>query len=361
MIATPRRVELSLGARSHAILIGDGLLGQLADLLPADLLAAPLVLVADAGVPDSIVAPVRRLIQPRLALELPIIGGERAKSWESAGEILARLIEVRLPREGAIVALGGGALGDLAGFCAAVYQRGVPIVQLPTTLLAQLDSAVGGKSAVNHGGMKNLVGAIAQPRLVVADTSALATLPPAERWSGLGEVAKYALLDPTSVWPLIEGRLEALAGNADPAAWPALVEACVRIKVRAVEADEREGSTRAALNLGHTLGHALEAAADGRLSHGLAVVLGLRAALRLSLRAGLLPEAEFERALALLAPFPAEPPSLDAARIREALLHDKKRTAQGLRFVLLRGLGRPELIPDLPERWIDDEIERARG
>jgi 3-dehydroquinate synthetase len=259
----------------------------------------------------------------------------------------------KVGRDGHVVALGGGVLTDLAGFAAAVYLRGIPWISVPTTLLAQVDAGLGGKTGANLRAGKNLVGAFHQPRLVVADTSVLSTLPERERWSGLAEVVKCALLAPAQDArgvPLFErcerGLERAAAGDADELA--ALVDACQRMKAATVAGDEREGGARASLNLGHTAGHAIEAAtAYQAFTHGEAVALGLRAAIALSRARGLLGDAEAERATKLVRRLKIAPDRSLSPAQREAALAamslDKKARAGQVSFVLLRGLGSWEL------------------
>jgi 3-dehydroquinate synthase len=347
----------------HPVWVGESLLGRLDELLPRELREVPAALVWDSKLPGPLVATVSDRLRRRLALEFSVPAGEAAKTWQEAGRLLEMLAAARLPREAVLISLGGGAVCDLVGFCAAVYQRGVALVHLPTTVLAQVDASIGGKTGVNLGGVKNQVGAFHQPRMVLADLTALRSLSEQEIWSGLGEVVKMALLRPERLWARVAGQLPVLvaaaaSGSAAPL-WLPLVAECIEAKLEIVSGDERDAGGRAALNLGHTVGHALEAAARGLLPHGLAVVSGLRAALRLSERRGWLGPADLARGLDLLTPFPLSAASPDREIARAALLQDKKRTARGLRFVLLRGLGRPELTEDLPMEWVVEELDRA--
>jgi 3-dehydroquinate synthetase len=268
-------------------------------------------------------------------------------------------------REGRfVVAVGGGVLTDLAGFAAAIYLRGIPWISVPTTLLAQVDAGLGGKTGANLRAGKNLVGAFHQPRAVVCDPNALSTLPPRELWSGLAEVVKCALLAPdedAGGVPLLERcerDLEAAAAG-DPEALAAMVAACLRVKARIVAGDEREGGARAFLNLGHTVGHALEAATGyQRFTHGEAVALGLRGALRLSHARKLLDARSLQRALDLVARLKVSPDRRLSTGEREtaleALAHDKKAREGRVRFVLLAGLGGPRV-----EEVSADECVRA--
>ena len=255
-----------------------------------------------------------------------------------------------LGRDGFVVAIGGGVLTDLAGLAAALYLRGVPWVSVPSTLLAQVDAGLGGKTGANLRAGKNLVGAFHQPRVVLCDPALLSTLPERERWSGLAEVVKCALLEPAML-DACEALLDR-AAQGDPAALAPLVEASLRHKARVVSADAREGAARAFLNLGHTVGHALEAATGyARFTHGEAVALGLRGALELS--RPLLAPADHARALRLVSRLRVQPDArLDAAereRALQALTRDKKTKAGQVRFVLLRALGAPELVAVEPE------------
>ncbi len=270
--------------------------------------------------------------------------GEAAKTWSVLGRLLEELVRRGLRRDGGIVALGGGTVGDVAGFAAALALRGVPVVQAPTTLLAASDSALGGKTAVDFPTGKNLAGAFHAPRLVVVDTSTLETLPTRAYRSGLAEVVKASMLD--AGFHRAMARLEAPLAARAPAAVPEAVRRSLLVKSRAVADDpfERTGE-RAALNLGHTVGHALETASGHRLEHGEAVAWGLLAALRLSVtRAGLAPwmaEALSERVARLVSP---PRPSAAAARAVPALLRaDKKADRAGLRAVLLARPGRTVL------------------
>ncbi|MFL5365273.1 MAG: 3-dehydroquinate synthase family protein [Myxococcales bacterium] len=274
------------------------------------------------------------------------------------------LVERGLGRDGFVVAVGGGVLTDLAGLAAALYLRGIPWISVPTTLLAQVDAGLGGKTGANLRSGKNLVGAFHQPHAVVCDPNALSTLPPRELWSGLAEVVKCALLAPdedAGGIPLLERcerDLEA-AASGDREALAAIVTACLRVKARIVAADEREGGARAFLNLGHTVGHALEAATGyQRFTHGEAVALGLRGALRLSHARKLLDVPSLQRALDMVARVKIGADRRLSGEEKDAALaalaHDKKARAGRVRFVLLAGLGGPRV-----EEVSADECVRA--
>jgi 3-dehydroquinate synthase len=239
------------------------------------------------------------------------------------------------------VALGGGVIGDMAGFAAATWQRGVPFVQIPSTLLAQVDSSVGGKTAINHPQGKNMIGAFHQPQLVLADTALLDTLPDRELSAGLAEVIKYGLIRDVAFLDWLEANMEALLAR-DPAALAHAVRRSCEHKAEVVAADERESGLRETLNLGHTFGHAIETGVGyGEWLHGEAVAAGTVLAAEMSARLGWMTEAEVARTRRLftLARLPVDAPSMPAARWIELMGHDKKVRAGRIRLVLLRGLG----------------------
>ena len=301
------------GARPYAVHVGPGLLDRVGPLLRGCGLGGRLALVSDTNVLT------RWLSRPLASLRdagydvvtVAIAPGEVNKTLAAAERVFHHLAEAGLGRDDAILALGGGVVGDLAGFVAATWQRGVPFVQLPTTLLAQCDASIGGKVAVDLPSGKNLVGAFHAPRIVVADVDTLATLPRRERWNGLAELVKAALVADAKLLDRLGPRIEALGdGTVETAELTSLLADAVGIKAALVTADERdERGLRAILNFGHTVGHALEVATDySALLHGEAIVLGMRAAIALSVRLGRLRPEEAARALAPLVKFPAPPP-----------------------------------------------------
>jgi shikimate kinase/3-dehydroquinate synthase len=288
-------------------------------------------------VSDTAVAPLYAERVGPLQGRIEVEPGETAKTIAEAEGILRRLAREGMTREDHVVALGGGVVGDLAGFCAHLYQRGVEVVQVPTTLVAQVDSALGGKTGVDLPEGKNYAGAYHLPAAVIADTATLETLPGSELAAGFVEVLKTGLLAGGTLWERVR-RIEAL----DPAGLEEIVFACARYKCGVVAADERDGGIRAALNLGHTVGHAIEAASGyTRYRHGEAVGLGLLAALRLSDAADL--RAEVEAILARHGLPVALDPEIATEAILDALQRDKKRTAEGVGFVLLSEPGRPRV------------------
>ncbi len=288
--------------------------------------------------------------------------GEPSKSVRQADQLWGELIAAGADRRWAVVALGGGVIGDLAGFVAATLLRGLPLVQVPTTLLAQVDSSVGGKVGVNHKLGKNLIGAFHQPRLVLADTDTLATLPRREITAGLGEVVKYGFIGDRPFLDDLSATLPELRSQPDSARWPQIVAHSVRAKAAVVQADEHETGVRATLNFGHTVGHALEAVTRyKRFKHGEAVLIGMRAALDLSCGTGHLPETERDRGFELLDRLPVGPTVADLS-LDETLAatgHDKKAEGGQARFVLLDGaLGQATLPTAVDPDLVRDALRR---
>ena len=333
-------LTIELGARAYPIRVGHGLLANPHSF--AEARGRAVRLVTDRNVAAHYLEPVRKALGLETGHCLVLPAGEAQKTFDNASRLLDWLLESQLPRDGVVVALGGGVIGDLAGFAAAICQRGVDVIQVPTTLLAQVDSSVGGKTGVNHARGKNLIGAFHQPRAVVADIDTLKTLPRRELLAGIAEVIKYGLLGDAEFFGQLEPSLPALLA-LDPATLAATVGHCCRMKSRIVEQDEREAGARALLNLGHTFGHAIEAHVgyEGWL-HGEAVAVGLCMAADLSQRLGWLPAADAKRAQALvrLAGLPTAPPKgLAPKRFLELMGHDKKVKDGRLRLVLLKALG----------------------
>jgi len=334
-------VEVAGAGGSYRIHVGPALLGRTGEHLAALGLGPRAAVVTDEGVPARHVEAVLESLQAAgLKAELVSLpAGEGTKSLEQAARLYDRFVAAGLDRHAVVLALGGGVVGDLAGYAAATFLRGLPLVQLPTTLLAQVDSSVGGKVGVNLPQGKNLVGAFHQPRLVLADVSVLATLAPREFRSGLAEVVKYAVIADPGLFDLLEREADRLV----PAAADLLariVTRCCRIKSHVVMVDERERGWRAVLNFGHTLGHALEAAAGyGLLTHGEAVAIGMAGAGRLSRGRGLCPQADLDRLLRLLARLglPQQSP-LPPSQVLPYLSVDKKGHGGTPRFVLTRGI-----------------------
>jgi 3-dehydroquinate synthase len=356
------RVVLSgnSGDRSYPIHIGAGLLDR-AELY-APHLRGTAAIVTNEVVAPLYLARVRKAIESAGArvVDIAVSDGEQAKGWETLNRVFDWLLEARLGRDALIVALGGGVVGDLAGFAAATYQRGVDFLQIPTTLLAQVDSSVGGKTAINHLLGKNMIGAFHQPRAVLSDVATLDTLPDRELRAGLAEVIKHGVaLDAPFVDWLEQNMTKLLA--RDRAALAHAVRRSCELKAAIVAVDERESSVRAHLNFGHTFGHAIEAATGfGPWLHGEAVATGMVIAAELSVRAKLLkPEQAVRiRTLVSSAGLPTRPPALGLERWHELMSHDKKAAGGRTRFIVLDGLGRARQMP-MDRALIDEAISAA--
>jgi 3-dehydroquinate synthase len=342
-------LNVELGTRSYPILIASGLLGS-SQVFEQHLPARELLIVTNTTVAPLYLSQLTSSLGERRTVPVLLPDGEAHKTLANASRVLDVLVGNRLGRDCAVLALGGGVVGDLAGFAAACYQRGVDFVQLPTTLLAQVDSAVGGKTGVNHAGGKNLIGAFHQPILVVTDTATLATLPPREVRAGLAEVIKYGLIADAALFEWLERHIdEVLAG--DPAALAHVIRRSCEIKAAVVARDEREQGERALLNLGHTFGHAIESATGyGQWLHGEAVGAGLVMAAAMSSACGLLDVADTERVQRLVtrAGLPRRIDSVTPAAALNHMKIDKKVLAGRLRLVLLRRIGEACITADYP-------------
>jgi 3-dehydroquinate synthase len=337
-------LDVDLGERSYPILIGPGLLGQPGNLSPYIKGSRVLVVTNEVVAPlylETLKASLQGASNMQVdALVLP--DGEHCKTLTTLQLVYDELLSNRHERSTTLIALGGGVTGDITGFAAATYQRGVNFIQVPTTLLAQVDSSVGGKTGVNHALGKNMIGAFYQPQCVLVDIDVLSTLPVRELRAGLAEVIKYGLLGNYEFFVWLEQHIEALlTGDAD--LLTQAVKICCEEKARIVAADEREGGMRALLNLGHTFGHAIEAAMGyGNWLHGEAVAAGMVMAVDLSRRLGWISADDAARARDLVARagLPVcPPPEMTADQFVSLMAVDKKVQAGKVRFVLLRGLG----------------------
>jgi 3-dehydroquinate synthase len=334
-------VTVDLGARTYPIYIGPGLLDA-AELIGKTVASEQIVIISNEIVAPLYLERLRTCFAPRDCLEFILPDGEGSKNLDNFSRIMSFLLERTVERSATIVALGGGVVGDLAGFVAASYQRGVAFVQVPTTLLAQVDSAVGGKTAVNHPLGKNMIGAFYQPQAVFADTTVLSTLPAREFSAGLAEVIKYGLIRAPEFLTWLEDNLDHLIARDDDALSVAIQKSCEH-KAAVVAADEREGGVRATLNLGHTFGHAIESALGyGTWLHGEAVAAGTCMAARMSQRMGWLDNADVRRVESLFrrAALPIEAPAtIDAETFLRYMGRDKKNIGGHIRLVLLKALG----------------------
>jgi 3-dehydroquinate synthase len=338
-------LDVELGPRRYPIHIGAGLLRR-SELLTA-IRPRPLRLITDDNVARHYLEPLHETLALTEEQTLVLPAGESSKTMATVERVMDWLLASRLPRDGALIALGGGVIGDLVGFCAAIYQRGVDFVQLPTTLLAQVDSSVGGKTGVNHPRGKNMIGAFHQPLLVLADTATLVTLPQRERLAGIAEIIKYGMLGDAAFFAWLERNMPALLALDDAALRYAIHRSC-EMKAEIVSLDERESlaggaGPRALLNLGHTFAHAIETFTQyTQWLHGEAVATGLCMAADLSMRLGWLAPRDAERCLRLIEStgLPVTPPpAMRLDDFRSLMSLDKKVAGGKLRLILMRGLG----------------------
>ncbi|MEI9888355.1 MAG: 3-dehydroquinate synthase [Rhizomicrobium sp.] len=358
-------VTVRLGERSYPIHIGPDLLAGAGDLLKP-LARGPLPVVTDSHVAEIHLAALLDSLG-RAGLDArPIVlaAGEGTKSFAGLEEVTGALLHSGVDRGGLVVALGGGVIGDLTGFAAGVLKRGIAFAQIPTTLLAQVDSSVGGKTAINTPQGKNLVGLFHQPRIVIADSEVLKTLPRRELLAGYAEVAKYGALGDVAFFEWLESNAARALGGDSAATVYAVAHAC-RMKAEIVARDERETGDRALLNLGHTFGHALEAATgfSDRLLHGEGVAIGMALAFRLSVTLGLCPGQDADRFVrhlkaaglpSSIADVPGARPSPDV--LLEHMAHDKKAKDGRLTFVLVRGIGQAFVTRDVPMAAVRDVL-----
>ena len=346
---TAQRIEVALGSRSYPIDIGSGLLAR-RELFEAHLGPGRVAIVTNETVAplyaqqlEATLAGAGRRVQ---RIVLP--DGEAFKTLETLNRIYDALLSANADRRTVLIALGGGVVGDMAGFAAATYQRGIPYIQVPTTLLAQVDSSVGGKTAVNHALGKNMIGAFHQPLAVVADTDTLDTLPERELGAGLAEVLKHAVIRDERFLDWIEANAAGLRSRSPEALAHAIRRSC-EIKAEIVSEDEREIGARALLNFGHTFGHAIESGLGyGEWLHGEAVAAGMVLAARLSARLGRIGAAEAERLARIVAALglPVAPPPMPASRWLEFMGRDKKNQGGRVTLILLEALGRAAIVKD---------------
>lgn len=361
-----RKVRVKLGSRSYEIYIGSGILSQLGPWVKENGASSKLVIITDPTVKrlhgDTLE---KNLTQDGFSVSvLAVPEGEEQKSLDTAGRLYHELSDLHAERTTPILALGGGVIGDLAGFVAATYLRGMPLVQIPTTLLAQVDSSIGGKVAVDHNHLKNMIGAFYQPRLVVSDVATLLTLPAERLGSGLAEVIKYAVIRDKGLFNYLEENLDRII-SLDPGALEEIVFRSAKIKAEIVEKDERDWGIRNILNYGHTVGHAIEAASDFKVEHGQAIAIGMLTAARISRKLGILSREEQIRLKHLIkrAGLPTEIPNLSVEKIIQAMKHDKKILQGRIRFILPESIGKvfvtEEVSPSLVEEALSSRDEET--
>ena len=355
-----QQLQVGLGDRSYPIVIEDGCLPKIGAALRSSNIAKRYGLIADdtvAGLYGEVVK--KSLLSAGIDAELLIFThGEAHKTLGTIGDLAGQLARLGFDRQDALVGLGGGVAGDIAGFLAASYMRGIPFVQLPTTLLAQVDSSVGGKTGVDIPEGKNLVGAFYQPKAVFIDISVLQTLPLQELLGGLAEVIKYGVIRDAAFFGFLNDNRQGILA-LEPELINKTIHICCSIKAAVVSEDEREGGVRRILNYGHTIGHAVEGASDYTLIHGLAVSIGMVAAARLAVLNGLLAEADCVTIIDILKAYglPTEvPKTLDRARIKRYLLTDKKTVGGKVFFVLPTNIGQTVITDTVTEQQIDQVL-----
>lgn len=342
-------IRINLGTRSYPIYIGSGLIEQLKDHLPKE---GKIALVTTPVINDLYGSKISENIGEHKKILVP--DGEEAKEWNILEDLLGTLIQHGLDRKSTIIALGGGSIGDLAGFTASIYMRGIKLIQIPTTLLAMVDSSIGGKTAINHPKGKNLVGRFHQPFKVIIDPSFLNTLPEREIRSGMAEVIKYGIISDSELFRFLE---ETDLNDFTIKDRIEIIVRCVATKARYVEQDEEDiKGIRAALNLGHTLGHVVETLTNHSVNHGEGVSMGMVSAAWISKEDGHISESNYDKINGLLESYrlPTQLPRLDKTKIITVMHRDKKAEAGQVRFVLPTGIGKVPLL-----RYIsDDKITR---
>lgn len=360
-----KRVDVSLGERSYPILIGSGLLREAHRHLASHARDGRLIVVSDENVWAALGSRFEAAFGPSGVLIASIVvpAGESSKSWQTLSALIDRLLALGVERNDHIVAFGGGMVGDLAGFAAAIIKRGCRYIQIPTSLLAQVDSSVGGKTAINTAAGKNLVGAFHQPALVLVDPEALETLPERELRAGYAEIVKYGLIGDPNFFAWCETNGPALLAG-DMHARLHAIETCIRAKAAIVAQDEREtGGIRALLNFGHTFAHAIEAESGLAILHGEAVAIGMTLAFRLSVERGLAPNGDAERVenhlRAAGLPTGLAGTGLDAHRLIARMASDKKSENGHLPFILTRGIGQAFVDNSVPIRDVEGFLSRA--
>jgi 3-dehydroquinate synthase len=351
-----KKIDVKLGQNSYSIIIGGGILSQTGEKLKELGLRDKAVIITNPAVNKLYGAAVKQCLIDAgfktTVLEVP--DGEKYKTLESAGKLYRQLAEFGTERATPILALGGGVIGDLAGFAAATYLRGVPLVQLPTTLLAQCDSSIGGKTAVNHKQLKNEIGSFYQPKMTISDVSTLRSLPKDEFTNGLAEVIKHAVIKDERFFGYLEKNLDRIK-SLDDNVLEAVVAKSARIKVEFVESDEKDMGLRNMLNFGHTIGHAVESASNFQVAHGQAVSIGMMAAANLAVRMELMDAGNITRLKNLLnkAGLMTKLPQLEVKQVMHAIQYDKKVQGGKIRFVLPRAIGQVLITDDVSAAVIE--------
>lgn len=356
-----RTIELALGSRAYTIAIGSRIRFQWENFAPY--VNKKVVIVTNTTVGPLYLNDIKNVLLSNAieTIEVVLPDGEQYKDWQTLNQIFDALLEGRCERSTPLIALGGGVIGDMTGFAAACYQRGAPFIQIPTTLLSQVDSSVGGKTAINHPLGKNMIGAFYQPRFVLIDIETLSTLPDRELSAGLAEVIKYGLIRDPEFFAWLECNIEGLRGK-DPALLKEAVERSCKNKAQVVVADETEQGERALLNLGHTFGHAIETGMGyGTWLHGEAVAVGCVMATDLSAEIGWIDKKDLARVESIFkrAGLPTEGPSeLSPETYLDLMSHDKKVVDGRIRLILLKEIGKGVVSDQVPEKMIQEVIAK---
>lgn len=364
-------ITIDLSTRSYDIYIGSDLLKRAQDFVPYDLKDRQVFIVYDRAVEDYVAMLETAFAGAKSVKKLGVKSGEKTKSFDEAEKVTGWMLENKISRNSLIFAVGGGVTGDLSGFCASIVLRGVPYIQIPTTLLAQVDSSVGGKTGINTKQGKNLIGSFYQPTAVLMDVETLKTLPKREVLAGYAEIVKYALINDSGFFNWLEQNGPDVC-NLNHNELVYAIESSVRAKAAIVEADEKEErGQRALLNFGHTFGHALEAAAgyDSRLLHGEAVAIGMMMAFELSCRMGLCSREDVERVekhfiqcgLRLYASSIMPPLKADVDELIELMRSDKKNKGGQMTFILVNGIGEAFVSENAPEKLVREVIQDSLG
>ena len=352
-------LKVSLGSRSYNIYAGAGVLRDLSAHLKRAGMGNRLALVTNPFVFELYGFNLKEDLM-RDGFEVNVLtvpDGEEYKSLETAGRLYGEMNAALVERGTPVLALGGGVIGDLAGFIAATYMRGVPLIHLPTTLLAQVDSSIGGKTAVNHGKLKNQIGVFYQPRAVFSDTSVLKTLSPAQLSNGLAEVIKSAVVGDRLLFELLEREMADLR-EGDEKTLEAVILHAAAVKTRIVSRDERDSGPRNLLNFGHTVGHAIESVTAFKVNHGTAVAVGMVTAGRIATRLGLFPQPDLARLTSVIAAagLPTEMPELEIAEVLEAIMHDKKISGGNVKFILPVRIGQAVITDKVDMNMIAEAL-----
>ncbi|CAA9890892.1 3-dehydroquinate synthase [Candidatus Methylobacter favarea] len=354
-----KKLLVELGERSYPIYIGSGLLDQ-AGLLTQHIKSRQVIVVTNETIAPLYLDRVLKNIQGYIAEQVILPDGEQFKTLDIVSGIFDKLLTCKFSRNATLIALGGGVVGDMGGFAAACYQRGIAFLQIPTTLLAQVDSSVGGKTGVNHPLGKNMIGAFYQPQCVIADADVLDTLDDRQLAAGLAEVIKYGLIRDAGFFNWLENNIDALLAR-DKQALAFAIERSCRNKAELVAEDETEADVRATLNLGHTFGHAIETGAGyGVYLHGEAVAIGTCQAADISRRQGWLNDADVKRIIHLFkkAGLPVTPPKeINAGRFLELMAVDKKNSDGQIRLILLKQIGAATLPVNIPQELLEATLK----